>query len=91
MGEKKDQMPFTRENYIIMLAGIVLLIIGFIVMSSDKDEFGFGFMGLTLGPVIVFLAFLVPFVAIFYKKKSHNRPQTEEEIRQEKPVSKKRR
>jgi len=91
MGEKKDQMPFTRENYIIMLGGILLLIIGYIVMSSDKEEFGFGFMGLTLGPIIVFIAFLVPFVAIFYKKKSNNRVQSEEEIRQEKPITKKRR
>ncbi|OJJ20143.1 hypothetical protein BKI52_16865 [marine bacterium AO1-C] len=91
MGEKKDQMPFTRENYLIMLAGIALLIIGYIVMSSDKEEFGFGFMGLTLGPVIVFIAFLVPFVAIFYKKKAQKSVQSEEEIRQEKPVSKKRR
>ncbi|HAS45731.1 MAG TPA: DUF3098 domain-containing protein, partial [Microscillaceae bacterium] len=82
---------FTRENYIIMLGGILLLIIGYIVMSSDKEEFGFGFMGLTLGPIIVFIAFLVPFVAIFYKKKASNRVQSEEEIRQEKPVARKKR
>jgi uncharacterized membrane protein len=69
MGEKKDQMPFTRENYLLMLGGIALLVVGYIVMSADKEEFGFGFMGLTFGPILVFLAFMVPFVAIFFNKK----------------------
>ena len=84
-------MPFTRENYMIMLAGIALLIIGYIVMSIDDEEFGFGFLGLTLGPIIVFVSFLVPFFAIFYKKKNHRRVPSEEEIRQEKPSTRKRR
>lgn len=95
MGEKKDQMPFTRENYLLMLGSIILLIIGYFVMSSDKEEFGFGFMGLTLGPVLVFIAFMIPFVAIFYKKKktasANSEAQTTEEIKKEKPVAKSRR
>lgn len=92
MGEKKDQMPFTRENYLLMLGSIILLIIGYFIMSSDKEEFGFGFMGLTLGPVLVFIAFMIPFVAIFYNKKkaasTNSETQTTEEIKKEKPVAK---
>lgn len=95
MGEKKDQMPFTRENYLFMLGGIGLLILGYIVMSSDSTEFGFGFMGLTLGPILVFIAFMVPFVGIFYNKKKVERAKadipTTEEIRREKPVAKSKR
>ena len=30
----------------------------------------FGFFGLTLGPIIVFLGFMMQFVAIFYKSKA---------------------
>ena len=59
-----------RINYIIMLAGIGMMLLGFVVMSMDKEPFGFGFLGLTLGPIILFLGFMVQFVAILYKPKS---------------------
>ncbi|MBY0424201.1 MAG: DUF3098 domain-containing protein [Cytophagales bacterium] len=60
---------FKKENYGIMLAGIGILIIGFIVMALDKEPYGFGFFGLTLGPVILIVGFAVQFWAIFYKSK----------------------
>jgi uncharacterized integral membrane protein len=63
----KSSMPFDRINYMIMMGGIVLLIIGLIIMASDKETFGFGFLGLTLGPIIVFLSFMIQFVAILYR------------------------
>lgn len=69
MSDNKNKLAFGRENYLIMLAGIALLILGFIIMSIDRTTFGFGFLGLTLGPVIVFLGFMVEFVAILYKSK----------------------
>jgi len=52
-----------------MLAGVLVLILGFFIMSSDSEPYGFGFMGITLGPIVVVLGFLVQFVAIFYKPK----------------------
>lgn len=55
----------------IMIAGVVTLVIGFIIMTMDTEPHGFGFLGLTLGPVIVMLGFLVQFVAIMYKSKSN--------------------
>jgi hypothetical protein len=64
---KAVNMAFGRENYLLMLAGIGLLIIGFTIMASDKEEFGFGFMGLTLGPIVVILGFIVEFFAILRK------------------------
>lgn len=62
-------MPFGQMNYFIMIAGILLLLLGFYIMASDKETFGFGFYGLTLGPIIVFVSFMIQFFAIFYKKK----------------------
>jgi len=64
------RFAFARINYIIMLAGIALLVIGFFVMSMDTKEYGFGFFGLTLGPIVVMLGFLTQFIAILYKPKS---------------------
>lgn len=66
---EKPKFAFTKKNYIIMLIGIGLLIVGFFIMTQDSETYGFGFLGLTLGPVIVMLGFITEFVAIFYKDK----------------------
>lgn len=64
----KQALPFGKTNYILTLAGIATILIGFFVMSLDKTEFGFGFLGLTLGPIIVLLGFGIEFFAILKKK-----------------------
>ncbi len=67
--EARSKFAFTRINYIIMLIGLGILVIGFFIMTQDKETFGFGFLGLTLGPIIVMIGFLTQFIAIFYKDK----------------------
>ncbi len=64
-----NKFAFTKMNYIIMIGGLILLGIGFFVMTLDTEDYGFGFLGLTLGPIIVMLGFLSQFVAILYKPK----------------------
>lgn len=64
----KSALPFSRQNYILMLGGIGLILLGFFIMTMDKEEFGFGFLGITLGPAITFIGFLFEFYAIFKKK-----------------------
>ena len=59
-------MPFGRKNYMIMLLGIGVLLLGFIVMSIDGEEFGFGFLGITLGPILLLTGFGIQFWAIFF-------------------------
>ncbi len=59
-------LPFGRKNYLIMLVGLAVLIIGFIVMSMDSEPYGFGFLGLTLGPIIVMTGFVIQFFAILH-------------------------
>ncbi|MBV6643946.1 MAG: DUF3098 domain-containing protein [Cyclobacteriaceae bacterium] len=68
MSEKK--FAFDRVNYLIMIGGIVILFLGFFIMTLDKETYGFGFLGLTLGPIVVMLGFLTQFVAILYKPKA---------------------
>jgi hypothetical protein len=67
--EKKNNLLFGKQNYMIMLAGIALLILGFVIMMSDKEQYGFGFMGITLGPIVLMTGFIVEFFAIFHKSK----------------------
>jgi predicted tellurium resistance membrane protein TerC len=66
----KSPLPFNKTNYIIMAAGFLLIIIGFVIMANDSEPYGFGFMGLTLGPIIVMSGFIVEFFAITYRSKS---------------------
>ena len=63
----KEKLPFGKTNYALMLVGIAIILIGFFIMSLDKTEFGFGFLGLTLGPIIVLSGFGLQFFAILKK------------------------
>jgi len=65
--DNKGKLAFGKQNYVLMLAGVILIMIGFIVMSMDNEPFGFGFLGLTLGPLIVMAGFVLEFVAILRK------------------------
>jgi hypothetical protein len=62
-------MPFGAENYRLMMIGVAVILVGFFIMTLDKEEFGFGFLGLTLGPLVVLSGFIVEFFAILRKPK----------------------
>lgn len=64
--DNKKKMPFGKKNYRLMLIGLAVLIIGFILMSLDSNPFGFGFLGLTLGPLVVFAGFIIEIAAILH-------------------------
>ncbi|UFH53258.1 DUF3098 domain-containing protein [Spirosoma sp. KNUC1025] len=63
-------LPFGRKNYTLMLIGIGVILAGFFIMSLDKEEFGFGFLGLTLGPIVVMSGFVLEFFAILARPKA---------------------
>jgi hypothetical protein len=65
----RNAFPFSKENYMLMLGGIGLLALGFFIMTLDGEQHGFGFLGLTLGPVIVFLGFMLEIFAILFQRK----------------------
>jgi len=67
--KNKSNLPFNRHNYILMIVGIFTIAIGFIIMTIDQQDYGFGFLGLTLGPMIVLIGFIIEFFAIFSKSK----------------------
>ncbi|HEY9486745.1 MAG TPA: DUF3098 domain-containing protein [Chryseosolibacter sp.] len=62
-----DKLPFGRKNYQWMIIGIVALVAGFTIMSLDQEQHGFGFLGLTLGPVIVMAGFIIQIYAILHR------------------------
>ena len=74
--DNQNVMPFGKQNYIIVLIGLALIILGFILMigggSSDPDVFNekmFDFQHITLAPILVLVGFVVEIFAIFRKRK----------------------
>jgi uncharacterized Tic20 family protein len=67
---KKNALPFSKSNFTYMIIGIVLILGGFVIMSMDSAEFGFGALGLTVGPLVVMSGFILEFFAILRKPAS---------------------
>ena len=59
--------PFDKSRFTLMLIGLAIMISGFFIMTLDKEPFGFGFMGLTLGPILAFLGLMFQFYPILKK------------------------
>lgn len=73
---ESKKLPFTKMNYILVIAGVLLIVLGMILMigggSSDPDVFNekmFNFQRLTLSPILILLGFVVEIVAIFWRSK----------------------
>lgn len=73
---KGFELAFGKVNYILMAAGLVLLAIGYILLSGggsdDPNVFNpamFDSRRLVLSPILIVLGFVVEIVAIMYKKK----------------------
>ena len=74
--QKAADFAFGRENYVIMLIGIGLIITGFILMagggSKDPNVFSediFSFRRITLAPLMVLSGFVLEIYAIVKKSK----------------------
>lgn len=52
-----------------MIIGFVVVVTGFVIMTLDKEPHGFGFLGLTLGPIVVMAGFIVEIFAIMHTPK----------------------
>jgi hypothetical protein len=62
-----EKLAFGKKNYQWMIIGLVVLVIGFTIMAVDSEPYGFGFLGLTLGPIVVMAGFIIEIVAILQK------------------------
>ena len=60
---------FEKQNYVLMIASIAIVIIGFLLMSGETDIYSF--RKIVLAPIVVIGGFAVGFFAIL-KKRSKN-------------------
>ena len=58
---------YDKENYILFGAGIITIILGFIIMATGDT---YSFQSLSLAPILLFIGYiiLIP-IALLYKKK----------------------
>ncbi|MCX2745247.1 DUF3098 domain-containing protein [Mangrovivirga sp. M17] len=73
--KNNNSLPFDKANYILLIAGILIIAAGFYIMTLDTEPYGFGTLGLTVGPLTVLVGFAVEFAAIFYKQKDTSKDQ----------------
>lgn len=74
---KQDEIfPLERENYIILMVGLVVIIFGYITLAGNTVE---GFSQLNVAPVLLVLGYcvIIP-VGIMYRKKE--KPKTTEPV-----------
>jgi uncharacterized membrane protein len=77
---EENTFMFSKMNYQIMIAGIILIALGFILMaggrSEDPNVFDpkeiYSFRRITLAPILVMTGFIVEIVAIMWMPKSEN-------------------
>ena len=57
---------FEKENYVFFIAGIISVILGYIIMATGET---YSFQSLSLAPVLLFVGYiiLIP-IALIYKK-----------------------
>lgn len=68
---------FGKENYYLMFAGLIIIVIGFMLMSggrsSDPNVYSqeiFSFRRITLAPIVILLGFALEVYAIMKKPKA---------------------
>jgi hypothetical protein len=66
-----SKLPFGKKNYQLMVAGLIIITLGFIIMMLDNEPHGFGFLGITLSPVVVLSGFIVEVFAVLYTPKEN--------------------
>ncbi|MDU0371153.1 DUF3098 domain-containing protein [Hymenobacter endophyticus] len=58
------RFAFGPRNYRLMFVGLAVLAAGFITMTLDSEDYGEGFLGITLGPILLAVGFVIEFWAI---------------------------
>jgi len=63
----KASIPFGKENYILFLIGVLVIVIGYIFMAQGPAD---SFWSLTLAPILLVISYclIIP-ASILYKKK----------------------
>ncbi len=87
MSEKQKTFVFNRSNYILLLVGIGLNILGFLLMiggaAETKEAFNeadlFSHIRITLSPILIVLGYIVIIYSIMKKPKKEEKQDQDSE------------
>jgi uncharacterized membrane protein len=75
----KEEIPFRKENYVYILSGLIVVIIGFLLMagggSENPQDFNpeiFSARRITFAPITVLVGFGIVMVGILKKSKEES-------------------
>ena len=64
---KTGAMVFARRNYLLLLAGVLIVVFGYVIMAVENEVDGF--ISLYLAPVIILAGYLEIIYAILWRPK----------------------
>ena len=77
--KSNETLPFTRKNYMLLILGIVIIALGFFLMSLepfiDATQFS---IALYIAPIVVVAGFIEIIFAIMYREKGASPQQAAE-------------
>ncbi|RYU77883.1 DUF3098 domain-containing protein [Hymenobacter persicinus] len=77
------RFAFGPRNYRLMFIGLAVLAAGFITMTLDSAPYGEGFLGITLGPILLAVGFGIEFWAIMARNGDQAAVATDSVTREE--------
>lgn len=76
-GNSEKEFAFGKENYVIAIVGMIVIAVGFILMSGggseDPNTFNpevFSTTRITVAPLVVLAGFALEIIGIMYRAKS---------------------
>lgn len=77
---KNQRMPFGAKNYALMAIGVLVIVVGFILMSgggehtaTEFDSSIYSTRRITIAPIVVIVGFVIEIFAIMLRFKPKNR------------------
>jgi hypothetical protein len=75
-----QRMPFSAKNYALMAVGVLVIVVGFILMSgggehtaTEFDSSIYSTRRITIAPIVVLLGFVIEILAIMVRFNPKNR------------------
>ena len=79
-----EPLPLSRENYVILGAGILVIVAGYVAMIEGSVE---GFLPLVLSPILLVAGYcLVIPIGIMYRKRTPKAPPVTPAVEPPKPA-----
>lgn len=74
--KSREVISFGRENFIIFLIGILIIILGYIFLAQGPAD---SFWSLTLAPILLVISYciIIP-ISIIYRKKTRKQESKQE-------------